>query len=74
MQEMQVQSLGGKHPLEKETTTHSSILFFFKGLFIYLTMVGLHCCRQVFSALVAVIEGYSRVVVCELLIAAASLV
>ena len=26
MQEMQVQSLGGEDPLEKETATHSSIL------------------------------------------------
>ena len=26
MQEMQVQSLGGEDPLEKETSTHSSIL------------------------------------------------
>ena len=57
---------GNDNPLQ-----HS---FFFKGLFIYLATVGLHCCRQVFSALVAVIEGCSRVVVCELLIAAASLV
>ena len=35
MQEMQVQSLGQEDPLEKETTTHSSIIFFLTLNFLF---------------------------------------
>ena len=67
MQEMGVQSLGGKDPWRTKQQPTPVFFVFPKDLFTYLTMVGLHCCLRVFSALVAVIEGCSRVVGCELL-------